>query len=225
MFNVPAWHRPRYPVPPRNARSSGTSADRPLPARDERSLLLVCMKTARLRARHHHLQMSNSQAPSPRLGRAPVPFVCFRPRKMRGAERRQALVRTAAPGGPPRGRADLRVAGDHRRDTPTGAPIGALLRRFPYGVGPRFQQRAFAPPSASSWQEALVPPGGAPTPPECELARLPRGRRPSPRPGITRRRLPELGTASPVPTFRPAPRSRRLMSAPSSEQGVDYIPE
>src|SRR3954469_10366086 len=127
---------------------------------------------------------------------------------MRGAERRQALVRNAAPGGPPRGRADLRVAGDHRRDTPTGAPIGALLRRFPYGIGPRFQQRAFAPPSASSWQEALVPPGGAPTPPERVLCvQHVRGRRPSPRPGIAGRRLPEDGTESPAPLIRPAPRS------------------
>ena len=31
--------------------------------------------------------------------------------------------------------------------------------------------------SASSWQEALVPPGGAPAPPECELAKLARRRR------------------------------------------------
>ena len=30
--------------------------------------------------------------------------------------------------------------------------------------------------SASSWQEAIVPPGGAPAPPECELAKLARRR-------------------------------------------------
>ena len=30
--------------------------------------------------------------------------------------------------------------------------------------------------SASSWQETLVPPGGAPVPPECELAKLARRR-------------------------------------------------
>src|SRR5438105_9802792 len=53
--------------------------------------------------------------------------------------------------------------------------------------------------SAGSRQGIVVSPGGAPTPPECEGANLARGRRPSPRPGIAGRRLPELGTCSPVP--------------------------
>src|SRR5947209_8626147 len=50
-----------------------------------------------------------------------------------GAERRTR--------GSSRDRADLRIAGDHRRDTPTGAPLGALLRRSHYGGGPRFPRR------------------------------------------------------------------------------------
>jgi hypothetical protein len=50
--------------------------------------------------------------------------------------------------------------------TRAGAPLDALLRRFPYGIGPRFQRRR-APPSAGSRREAIVPPGGAPPPPEC----------------------------------------------------------
>ncbi|MEA2879878.1 MAG: hypothetical protein QOF14_5074, partial [Hyphomicrobiales bacterium] len=32
-----------------------------------------------------------------------------------------------------------------------------------------FSSALQALPSASSWQEAIVPPGGAPTPPECVL--------------------------------------------------------
>jgi hypothetical protein len=144
-------------------------------------------------------------------------------------------VRIAAPGELPRGQLDLRIAGDHRPVTQAGAPFGALLRRFPYGVGPRFRDRlgtfVFGFPfclsgqtrqpnrscravqSASSWREALVPPGGAPTPPEYEVASLVRGRRPSTRPGIAGRRLPDLG---PVlrSRLRPAPPSRRLMRAP-----------
>jgi len=53
----------------------------------------------------------------------------------------------------------LRIAGDDRWDTPAGAPFGALLRRFPYGVGPRFLRRSFTPPSASSWRGIVVSPG------------------------------------------------------------------
>src|SRR4051812_45037047 len=61
--------------------------------------------------------------------------------------------------------------------SPADAPLGAPPRRFPYGVGPRFQRRSFTPPSASSWREAVVPPSGAPTPPEYEGASLVRRRR------------------------------------------------
>jgi hypothetical protein len=48
----------------------------------------------------------------------------------RGAKRRKALVRNAAPRGPPRGRADLRIAGDHRPITLAGAPSGAPPRHL-----------------------------------------------------------------------------------------------
>jgi hypothetical protein len=52
--------------------------------------------------------------------------------------------------------------------SPAGAPLGALLRRSPYGVGPRFPA-ASRRRSASSWQGIVVSPGGAPTLPECAL--------------------------------------------------------
>src|ERR1043165_9127528 len=57
-----------------------------------------------------------------------VPF----PSKRGGAERRLAVVRTAAPRGPPRGKVDLRIAEDRRPVTQAGAPIGALRRRSPF---------------------------------------------------------------------------------------------
>src|SRR5215212_3763084 len=69
------------------------------------------------------------KAPPARLdGRAPLVF--FRsPEKMRGAERRQALVRKRRTRWSV-SRADRspRTLRDHRRDTPTGAPLDALLR-------------------------------------------------------------------------------------------------
>jgi hypothetical protein len=52
------------------------------------------------------------------------------PRLQNGAERRQALVRNAAPGGPPCGRADPWIARDHRPMTLAGAPLGAPPRHF-----------------------------------------------------------------------------------------------
>src|SRR5206468_11701079 len=48
----------------------------------------------------------------------------------RGAERRKALVRNAAPGGPPCGRADPWIARDLRPMTLAGAPRGAPPRHF-----------------------------------------------------------------------------------------------
>src|SRR4051812_33233807 len=70
-----------------------------------------------------------ANAPPARLGGGGRPLVSSRfPQKRGGAERRQALVRNAAPDDPPHGKVDLRIAGDHRRDTPTGAPLDALLR-------------------------------------------------------------------------------------------------
>src|SRR5947209_4701055 len=64
------------------------------------------------------IQLSNSQRSAAGLGGAPAAtgLVFCSQEKKRGAERRQALVRNAAPGGPPRGGTDLRVAGDHRPD-------------------------------------------------------------------------------------------------------------
>ena len=219
MFNVPAWHRPRYPVPPRNARSSGTSADRPLPARDERSLLLVCMKTARLRARHHHLQMSNSQAPSPRLGRAPVPFVCFRSPKNEGsrapagagAERRTRWPASRSSRSPDRRRSPAGYA--HRRAYRRSAAAFSLRRRAALSAA------LFAPPSASSWQEAIVPPGGAPPPPGCVLCvSTPAGAAPA-KARNCRAPATEVSACSPAPpSIRPA--SRRLMKAPLNGRGI-----
>ena len=84
---------------------------------------------------------------------APCPFSV--PEKMRGAERRQALVRKRRTRGPPRGRAHLRIAGDDGRERPAVAPLGALLRRSHYGVGPRFP--AFAPISQLLAGDRCVP--------------------------------------------------------------------
>jgi len=156
------------------------------------------------------IHLSNSQRSAGPVGRGWVPLVCFPlPEKVRGAERRQAPVRIAAPSDPPCGRVHLRIARDDRPVTQAGAPLGALPRRFPWTdaivspIDPRHRRRAAhfgsagcsllsiprgratvsapfqgrasatakdrALPSASSWQEAVVPPGGTPTPPECRL--------------------------------------------------------
>ena len=77
------------------------------------------------------IQLSNSQrCADPVLGGRRVPFVCFfRSPKNEGkqsADRRWCGY--AAPGDPPRGKVDLRSAGDHRLVTPAGAPLDALLR-------------------------------------------------------------------------------------------------
>jgi hypothetical protein len=66
----------------------------------------------------------------------------------------------------------------HRRRAAHFGNVGCSLLLIPRGratVSAPFQGRASATakdrtfPSASSWQGAVVPPGGAPTPPECEL--------------------------------------------------------
>src|SRR5215210_5599241 len=75
---------------------------------------------------------------------------------MRGGRSAEtALVRIAAPRGPPRGRADLRFAGD-RRSMRTGAPPGAPPRRF-LSSGHASRQTTFDRDltSASSWRGAL----------------------------------------------------------------------
>jgi hypothetical protein len=123
-----------------------------------------------------------------------------------GAERRTRWSVSRADPSP-------RTLRDDRPMTRAGAPFGALLRRSPYGVGPRFLRR-HAPPSAGSRQGIVVPPGGAPTPPGCVLCvSTPAGAAPARGP-----ELPGAGCRILGPVLRsrlrPAPRSRRLMSAP-----------
>ena len=65
------------------------------------------------------------------------------PRKTRGVKRRKSLVRSAAPRGPPCGRADPFSGRDHRPMTLAGAPFGASPRRSHSGVGPRFRPDTF----------------------------------------------------------------------------------
>ena len=115
---------------------------------------------------------SKSQRCAGPVGRGRVPRVCFPlPLKNEGeqnADRR--WCGSAAPRWPvSRSSPSPRSLRDHRPVTQAGAPLGALLRRSPSGAGPRFQQRAYALPSASSWQGIVVSPGGAPTPPGCVL--------------------------------------------------------
>ncbi len=136
-----------------------------------------------------------------RRGRAPLVLLLLPSTEVRGAERRQALVRNAAPGGPSRERTDLGFARDHRPMTRTGAPFGALLRRSSYGVGPRFRRwRKACPPIVSQLLAGdHSVPGRSPDAARVPVASRQRGRRPSTRPGIAGRRLPDLRTCSPVP--------------------------
>ena len=92
-------------------------------------------------------------------------------------------------------------AGDRRPMTRAGAPFGALLRRSHYGVGPRFVEAKLPHrSSASSWQEAVVPPGGAPTPPGCPADEAgARRRRTSHEARNCRAPAAGLRTCSPVP--------------------------
>ena len=111
------------------------------------------------------IQLSNSQgsAGPHRWGR--VPFVRFPlPEKMRGAERRQALVRIRRTRGPPRGRTHLGIARDEGRIAGP-APFGAPLRRSHYGVGPRFLRR--------SWHRRQPAPGRGSLCPRAEPRRRP----------------------------------------------------
>ena len=99
-------------------------------------------------------------------------------------------------------------AGDHRPLTEAGAPSGAPSRRFPCCAGPRFSsdgaKRARCP-SASSWQEGVVPPGGAPTQPECAAANRARGRRTGEGPELPGARHRRDFACSPAPpSIRPA---------------------
>ena len=124
------------------------------------------------------------------------------PRISRGeAERREALVRNAAPGGPPRGRADPWIARDHRPITLAGAPLGAPPRHFWRSLlrrssGSRFREPAFAP---------TRPAGSLQSGPSAARAE------PRSRPSAGLRGLP-AGAAL-------APSAERLRKTPLSERG------
>jgi hypothetical protein len=77
-------------------------------------------------------------------------------------------------------------------------------------------------PSASSWQGAVLPPGGAPTPPGSLLARQTRGRRTGRRPGIARCRPPGSDAVSPAP-FPGSSRLATPREAPLSGRGSRNI--
>ena len=94
--------------------------------------------------------------------------------------------------------------------TRAGAPFGALLRLSHASIGPRFP--AFAPISQLLAGDRCVPGRSPDTARVRAVRQRARGSRPSPRPGIAGRRLPELRAASPAPTVRPAPPPRRLSS-------------
>src|SRR5436309_10123383 len=100
---------------------------------------------------------------------------------MRGAERRQALVRKRRTRWPS---SRIGRSPEIRPEIAGGIRPPARLSTLCCGVfltasGRAFEQRRKRArhSSASSWQEAIVPPGGAPPPPEYEGASLVRGRR------------------------------------------------
>ena len=76
------------------------------------------------------------RAPGRRWGMSPHP---------RGAKRRQALVRNAAPGGRLTAKPVPSAEGNSRPITRTGAPIGASPRRFSFDLGTAFWKRTGAP--------------------------------------------------------------------------------
>ena len=115
----------------------------------------------------------------------------------------------------------------HRRRAAHFADVGLFLAFNPVWdrapVSAPFQRRASAAAkdltstSASSWQEAVVPPGGAPTPPGCVLCVSTRaGAAPA-----ARRTAPYAtgGNAASPARLRFVPPSRRLMRAPLSGRG------
>ena len=122
---------------------------------------------------------SNFKQPTTFSRRRLRPRFAVLPLKRRGGRSAEtALVRIAAPRGPPRGRADLRFAGDCR-SMRTGAPPGAPPRRF-LSSGHASRQATFYGDltSASSWRGAL---SGAQVesrrPPGSRCAKPVRGRR------------------------------------------------
>jgi hypothetical protein len=133
-----------------------------------------------------------ANAPPPVLfaGRRVRPSPFFLPPE-RGAERREAPVRNAAPRGPPCGRAGPSSGKDHRPMTRAGAPLGAPPRRF-LSLVPRFPARdgrlspsrseglppPFVPATFSHRrQPVIVPAGGWPGPPGAGGASRSSGRR------------------------------------------------
>ena len=147
------------------------------------------------------------------------------PRKMRGAERRQALVRNAAPGGPSRGRTHLRIAGDDRPMTRAGAPLGALLRlwRMHLCIRPA-PVRACVPRDEPGRQRAprtgaVVPPGRVPKPPGCRLRAGRAGAAPA---GLRIAACPPPDLDAHLHArLRPAPPSRRLSSGAPQRAGCE----
>ena len=112
-----------------------------------------------------------------------------------------------------------RRRGASRRST-GGVFLTAPGRAFGAGsrLPPRWERRLTGSPSASSWQGAVVPPGGAPTPPECGVTSPARGRRAS-RFRVAPDRPGRTGAASPAPFLPPAPSWQRPAKTPPAEQG------
>src|SRR5439155_22292487 len=144
-----------------------------------------------------------------------------------------ALVRNAAPGGPPRGRADPWIARDHRPMTLAGAPLGAPPRHFQrshprISSGPGFRDSILVLPLMTAagpvaHGPALRSPGGRAGP----VQRAPRRAvllPPGSLPGAARVRGYE-----PRPQGPPlAPSAERLRKTPLSEQGdrdYTYFPD
>jgi hypothetical protein len=110
-----------------------------------------------------------------------------------------------------------------------GARLSALhWRRSCLGGGPRFLP-AGSGQSASSWQGSVVTPGGAPPPPECELAKLARRRRTGRHrnlPGAVHRRFLRDRISDPKPPIRSAFRiaSRWRPSKSRVTRPYAYVP-
>src|SRR5690349_709100 len=85
-------------------------------------------------------------------------------RKVRGMMRRKTQGIPDTPGSGEPGRLSA-----HHTRVKLELVAGALLRRFPSGMGPRFASMRLdlRMASAGSRQEAVMPPGGAPMQPGC----------------------------------------------------------
>jgi hypothetical protein len=86
--------------------------------------------------------------------------------------------------------ADRSISGNSARDdrplTGAGAPLGALLRRFPCSVGPRFQQRALGAAVSQLLAGDRCVPGRSPDAARVRAVRQhARGRRTGRRPGVS----------------------------------------